>query len=448
MKVSLLAVGTRGDTQPCAALGVRLRERGHEVSIVAPHNYESLIVDAGLEYRPLEFDPAKIVQSEVGQELLSSGPAGFVKNFRKVVGPIAGQIMQDCAAGSADADVIVASPAGGLGRHISEHLGVPQVLMHFQPSEPTGAFANPLLRGRDLGRTANRASYRALERITGLALRTVLNDARHRILGLPPLTGDTFGLDRQEGIPVLCGASPLVVPRPLDWPAHVHLTGAWTMPPSGHLGADLEAFLDAGPAPVWVGFGSMESDDPDALGGTVVAAARAAGMRVVVQGLPVTDVMRGDDVHIVGETEHVTAFPRMAAIVHHGGAGTTAAALGAGVPSVVCPFFGDQPYWADRVAAIGVGPAPLPQKKLSASRLSRAIWQATHDEEMARRARGLGQALAREDGAALAAALIEERVAGIPARRFRPRSAPVTKAGTPKPEPRASDEPAPHKRAA
>ena len=419
MKIVMLAVGTRGDTQPCAALGVRLRDRGHDVCIVAPKNYEGLIVDAGLEHRPMEFDPAEVVRSEVGQQLLGSGPVGFLRNFRKVVGPLAQQIFTDVAEGAEGADVVLASPAGGLGRHISEHLGVPQLLMHFQPSEPTGDFSNPLLRGRDFGRVVNRASFRALERGTDLMLKSVLNQSREQVLGLPPMTADSFRLDRDEGVPVLCGVSPLVVPRPADWPAHVQLTGPWGLEPTGRVDADLAAFLDAGPPPVWVGFGSMEVDDPTVLAGQVVAAARAAGVRVVVQGLPVGDLLRGHDVCVVGEADHASVFPRMAAVVHHGGAGTTAAAMRAGVPSVVCPFFGDQPYWAARAHAIGVAPAPLPQKKLTATRLASAIRQATQNPTIRETARTLGTALRTEDGAGRAADLIEAHVAAHPLTRAR-----------------------------
>lgn len=411
MKISLLAVGSRGDTQPCAALGARLQERGHEVVVVAAERYERLIVDSGLEFRPMKIDPAEVIRSEPVQEALAGGVTSFLRNIRPVVAPLARQVLQDVAEGSRDADVVLASPVGGLGRHVAERFGIPHVLLHFQPSEPTGEFASPLLHGRDLGRPVNWASYRAAEKATGLALRTVINEAREHVLGLPPLRHDTFRLDRDERIPVLCGVSPLVVTRPFDWPEHVHLTGPWLTEPTGVLDPELLEFLIDGPPPVWISFGSMEVDDPVATGALVVAAARAAGARAVVQGLPVSDLMRGDDVFVAGEVDHASAFRRMAAVVHHGGAGTTAAVMRAGVPGVVCPFFADQPYWAERVAALGAGPAPVPQKRLSASRLGRAIHQAVGDPGIRARATDLGRALNAEDGCSTAADLVEQHVA-------------------------------------
>src|SRR5205823_6139108 len=136
------------------------------------------------------------------------------------------------------------------------------------------------------------------------------------------------------------------------------------------------AFLAAGPPPVIVGFGSMVPADPAALAIVVTAALRRAGLRAVVQGLPVA---AAPDLHVVGETPHGALFPRLAGVVHHGGAGTTAAALRAGVPSLLCPFFGDQSYWAGRVAALGVGPAPVPSKRLTVDALTAGLHRLHHD---------------------------------------------------------------------
>jgi UDP:flavonoid glycosyltransferase YjiC (YdhE family) len=204
---------------------------------------------------------------------------------------------------------------------------------------------------------------------------------------------------RRDRRPVLCCFSEAVVPRPADWPSYVHTTGywfvdaaaGWTPPP------ELAEFLAAGPPPVYVGFGSMVPADPTRTDSVVRAALRRAGVRGIVSGDPAR-APHDDDILVVNDVPHAWLFPRMAAVVHHGGAGTTAAGLRAGVPTIVCPFFGDQPYWGERVAALGAGPRPLPIKGLTAGRLSAALEQATGSERMRSAATGLGERLSAEDG--------------------------------------------------
>ena len=171
----------------------------------------------------------------------------------------------------------------------------------------------------------------------------------------------------------------------------------------------LEAFLQAGPPPVYVGFGSMAGRDPARLARTVVEALQAAGQRGLLApgwgglapgALPPT-------VHVVGEMPHAALFPRVKAVVHHGGAGTTHAGLRAGRPTLICPFFADQPFWGRLVHARGLGPAPIPQRRLDAPRLAAALHTLVSDAAMATRAAALGEAMRAEDGAAAAVAALE-----------------------------------------
>nr|WP_272918090.1 glycosyltransferase [Actinomadura rayongensis] len=163
--------------------------------------------------------------------------------------------------------------------------------------------------------------------------------------------------------------------------------------------ADLAAFLAAGPPPVYAGFGSMVAKDPELTDLTVRTALRVAGLRGIVQGDPATS---DDDVLAVRDVPHAWLFPRVAAVVHHGGAGTTAAGLRAGVPTIVCPFFGDQPYWGERVAALGAGPSPLPFRSLTVPDLASRLRRATSDPSIRERAAVVGARLRAEDGIARA----------------------------------------------
>ncbi|WP_449062635.1 glycosyltransferase [Planomonospora algeriensis] len=271
MRIAVLAFGSRGDTQPCVALGSGLAARGHGVTVVAAGRYGGLVEEAGLALSPLGVDPQGIVESEEGQAWLRSGPAGFARGFRRVVEPLAERLVTEVDAACSGADLVLAPALGGIGHHLSERYGMPYALLHFQPSEPTRAFPNPLVPLRTLGSWGNRGSYALVEGLSGLLLGRMADRLRARVLGLGPLRGGVFRRARAERVPVLCGVSPSVVARPVDWPDHVHLTGywfterAWSPPP------ELEAFLAAGPPPVYAGFGSMVPADPAATARTVVA---------------------------------------------------------------------------------------------------------------------------------------------------------------------------------
>ncbi|MGV9303913.1 glycosyltransferase [Nonomuraea sp. NPDC003727] len=385
MKVAILAFGSRGDTQPCVALGRGLRARGHDVTVVAAPRYAPLM--DGLTLAPLSVDPAAVLDSDEGQAWLRSGPLGFVSGFKRVVEPLAEKLVVEVDAAARAADLVLSPALGGMGAHLSDRYGMPYRLLHFQPSHPTAAFPNPLFPARTLGGWGNRASYALIDRLTSLVLGRMVNRLRRTVFGLGPA-------GREREVPVLCAVSPLVVPRPRDWPARVHLTGYWRLPP-GPLPEHVAAFVEEGPRPVFVGFGSMRP--PKGLAPLVLRALRLAGVRAVVQGL---GVARSATVLPVDEVDHAALFPRMAAVVHHGGAGTTAASLTAGVPTVVCPFFADQHFWGARVAALRAGPAPLPVRRLTAEALAARVLRAVPNPRLAARLRV-------EDGVRQAVDLLE-----------------------------------------
>jgi UDP:flavonoid glycosyltransferase YjiC (YdhE family) len=211
-------------------------------------------------------------------------------------------------------------------------------------------------------------------------------------------------------MPVLYGFSPSVLPPPPDWSSEVHVTGYWFLDPPEDWTppSRLVAFLEAGPPPLYIGFGSMGSRDPQKTSQLVLEALAPAKQRAVILsgwgGLETADLPA--HAIAVDSVPFSWLFPRCAAVVHHGGAGTTAAGLRAGVPSVVIPFFGDQPFWGRHVAELGVGPAPIPRRKLTAERLARTIEIAVGDAGMRRRAAELGTAIRAEDGVAQAVALV------------------------------------------
>ncbi|SOD70820.1 UDP:flavonoid glycosyltransferase YjiC (YdhE family) [Jatrophihabitans sp. GAS493] len=418
MRIVLAALGSRGDTQPCVALAEGLMQRGHDVTVLASERYAHVVRGVGLTHVPISFDPQEMVESEEGQAMLAGGALGFVRGIRNVIEPLAERTLSEMEAACEDAELILAPAMGGCGRHIAERYGIPHGILQFQPSEPTGAFANPVITARNLGGTANRATFALIEGLTWAALARMTNRLRRSVLGLAPLRRSTFHYDRAAAVPMLCGVSSVVVPRPLDWPANVHMTGFWLRSDGRPLEPSLAEFLDTGPPPVYVGFGSMTASEPRILADVVRAALHRTGLRGVVQGLPRWN-HTGDTVYFVDEVDHAMLFPQMAATVHHGGAGTTATALRAGVPSVVCPFFGDQPFWGNKVTELGVGPAPAPMKDLDADRLARRLRVATSDRSIREKSALVGSWLQAEDGVENACRIIDDTFAPTGRREVR-----------------------------
>lgn len=403
--VVIFAAGSRGDLQPCVALGRGLADRGDEVRLISSEQYRELITGAGLGFAPLSLDPTQIVNSPEGQELLSGGrnPVRFLRNLRRIARPLADRVLGELVAGADGADLFLAPTLGFLGHHVSEYLGIPHAIVHFQPSQPTRAFPHPFLpQARLLGPYGNRLSFELLDWVTWQLARPFLNPWRVRGLGLPRLPALRGPLPAARRAPVLCAFSPTLVPRPADWPDNVRLTGFWFLEqPRWEPPADLLAFLDDGPPPVYVGFGSMATKDPAAADRAIRTALRRAGLRGVLSPQPGTSIEPEDDMFVVRNIPFHWLFPQMAGVVHHGGAGTTAEGLKAGVPTLVCPFFGDQPYWADRVHALGAGPRPLPASALTADALAPRL-QDLVKPPYRTRAQDLAKSLNAEDGVARA----------------------------------------------
>ncbi|MCC7263730.1 MAG: glycosyltransferase family 1 protein, partial [Candidatus Latescibacteria bacterium] len=241
------------------------------------------------------------------------------------------------------------------------------------------------------------------------------NQFRREVLGLPPQTVRDHR-QRMRSALVIQGFSPHVVPHPLDWPANIHTTGywfldegrAWQPPPA------LAGFLEAGAPPVFIGFGSMTGREPQKLTRLLVDAVVQSGQRAILQSgwAGIGGMQLPPQIFLLGNAPHQWLFPHLGAAVHHGGAGTTAASLRAGVPTVIVPHLADQPFWGWRVAALGVGPQPIPRHRLTAANLAGAIHRAATDEVMKRRAGQLGANIRAEDGIGVAVGLVDRFLSG------------------------------------
>jgi sterol 3beta-glucosyltransferase len=260
---------------------------------------------------------------------------------------------------------------------------------------------------------ANRPSHRLAQQMMWQTTRPADNKTRTQVLQVAPAPfwGPFARMQQQKQI-ILYGYSPHVVPVPKDWDDFIHVTGYWFLdPPAGWEPAnDLINFLQSGPPPIYIGFGSMPNSKPEETADLVLQALAQTGQRGVLSsgwgGLKKEDLP--ETVVMIGSMPHSWLFPKMAAVVHHGGVGTTAAGLRAGIPAIVTPFFGDQPYWAQRVYEMGVGPKPIPRRRLTADRLAESIRSVLTDRAMQERAGSLGECIRTENGIARAVKVIEQ----------------------------------------
>ena len=412
MRVFLSTMGTRGDIQPFIALGQGLQAAGHQVALCTAEGYRPFVEEYGVPYAFMDNEFLAMIQSQTGQAAMES-KRGVLEIYRKI-GPVIRRSLEDewRAVQAFQPDVMVYHPKMLGSYHIAEKLGVPSWLSLALPFQtPTRAFPNPIFTGVKLGGWFNQVSYRFMD-LAGLMYAGVTNDFRVKTLGLPPKGRFARSMIKtnREPVPVLYAYSPYLVPRPDDFPPEVHVTGFWFLdqPSAWQPSPELVAFLEAGPPPVYVGFGSMSGSTGAERGRIVVEALQKAGQRGILAsgwgGMQTGDLP--ENIFRIDAAPHDWLFPRVAAVVHHGGSGTTAAGLRAGKPTVICPFIADQPFWGQVVYERGVGPQPIPQKQLTVDKLAAAIHRAATDQIMQQQATELGAQLRAEVGVACAVTII------------------------------------------
>jgi sterol 3beta-glucosyltransferase len=405
MKIIVFGAGSRGDIQPCVVLSRGLLQAGYRVRLAAPQDFAPFVQEQGLDFAPLRGDVQQLMASDTGRSFMESGGANPLKSIRAIrtlIGPVVMEMAADLYAVCTDADAIVSLGVfGAFAKSIGEALEIPVIHLEPTPLLPTRAFPAPSWPvQKSLGGAHNYLSGLAMVRVIWLWYQPFVNEFRKE-LGLPPMNGARF-IDDLRSTPMLSAYSAQIIRHPPDWPQSVHVTGYLFLDtlPGWQPPHDLLAFLDAGDPPVYIGFGSMAGRNPEQLTILTLEALARSGRRGLLVtgwgGLQASQVP--DSVFVTDAAPHSWLFPRMAAVVHHGGAGTTAEGLRAGVPTVIVPFILDQPFWGARVHALGLGPKPIPHKRLTADRLARAINLAATSLEVKARAQACGQAIRAEEG--------------------------------------------------
>ena len=410
--IALLTYGTRGDVEPFVALAVGLQRAGFSPRLAAPAVFEPLAEAHEVPFRALPGDPARLARELVS--MAGTSWPGMVRTVSRFVAPLAAQVFQSVIACAADADLIVHTfLMTQAGHELARRQGIPSISAQMFPVfAPTSAFPSVVSPDLPLGALYRRWTHAFVTQIFWQGGRVLYRSVRRAEPGLPPLSGWPFAAPAGKRPGLMFAFSRHVVPPPPDWEGIAEVTGYWPLgtreewePPS-----ELLRFLDGGPPPVYIGLGSAV----DAAGAAWIETAKTALMECGQRGVldlglsaaprePLPESMAA-----VRDVPHAWLFPRVAAVVHHGGAGTTGAGLAAGTPTIVVPTTSDQPFWGRRVHALGVGPRPIPFRRLTARRLAEAISIAAGNGAMKARAVDLGMRIRNEDGVGAAVARISQ----------------------------------------
>ncbi|KAJ0052744.1 hypothetical protein Pint_01591 [Pistacia integerrima] len=424
LQIVMLIVGTRGDVQPFIAIGKRLQDYGHRVRLATHSNFKDFVLTAGLEFYPLGGDPKVLAGYMVKNKgFLPSGPSE-IPIQRNQMKEIINSLLPACKEPDLDsgipfkADAIIANPPAYGHTHVAEALEIPIHIFFTMPWTPTSEFPHPLSRVKQSA--GYRLSYQIVDSMIWLGIRDMINDVRKKKLKLRPVTYLSGSQGSDSDIPHGYIWSPHLVPKPKDWGPKVDVVGFCFLdlasnyePPES-----LVKWLDAGTKPIYIGFGSLiyypfscqPVQEPEKMTQIIVEALDITGQRGIINkgwgGLGNLAEPK-DSVYLLDNCPHdwlflqckavVSLYPEAASCVHHGGAGTTAAGLKAACPTTIVPFFGDQPFWGDRVHARGVGPPPIPVEEFSLAKLVDAI-NFMLDPEVKMRAVELAKSMEKEDG--------------------------------------------------
>jgi vancomycin aglycone glucosyltransferase len=400
MRILLAPHGTRGDVQPIVALAVGLRARGHVVLLTVPANFVSWVRGYGFDTASDGVDVENLLRS-AGADLQS---LSWQMRYLSHITPL---LFEPVARTSEGCELIIGAGLQFAAASVAQWRGVPYAHAVFCPcATPSSAAPPPNVHRQTLPRWINRLLWKAGGPIADLALRGHINRGR-----------TTLGLEAIDSpiSQILKGRTILAADRDLgplsdDAPKSAVSTDAWVLDEPGTLDARVEAFLQQAPAPIYIGFGSMVAPGAPELVAQAVAAVRAIGRRAVIAGGWASldrHVKEADDVLTVDNVPHSLIFPRVAAAVHHGGAGTTTAAARAGVPQVLLPHILDQYYWAHRVEALGLGPRTLPVDRVTADELCDRISRAVSDPMIRERVNKLAPAVAARNGVTTAVEHLE-----------------------------------------
>ena len=415
MKIVLLAMGSRGDVQPLLALGKGLIATGFDITLAAGSDFKEFVEGAGLPYAGFNVSMQDMINSDDGKEWIensSNNPLNEARNMRRMLNHISEEVEEDLLRLTADADVIVSGlPVFMFAQTIAEKFNKRHITIQFVPFNPTKEGRATMQPGFPTSKNfMNRFSGYVGQYFTHWIFKDAANKFRQR-LGMSPMSFGAYARAYNQDVPVIYGLSKHVITEPDDWKNNKFVTGYWfyDAPSDWQPSKELCDFLEAGEKPVYMGFGSMSNKNPGATTQIMIDALQQSGKRGIIYsgwaGLNADNLP--DDIFILDGAPHDWLFPRMAGVIHHGGAGTSAAGIRAGVPTTIVSHMADQPYWGRRVHELGVGAKFIRRHELTTERLTQAIHEMTDNPNITKNAVALGEKIRQEDGVAEAVKVFE-----------------------------------------
>jgi UDP:flavonoid glycosyltransferase YjiC (YdhE family) len=404
MKILLAPYGTRGDVQPLIALGIALRNRGHRVEVSAPDNFRAWVQSFGLVFHPVGLDMEQLLCA-AGDKIRSL--TWMMKHLSQDLIPAQFNSLPQTFP---DADIIVGAGLQFAGASVAEHRGVPYVMVAYCPvAFPSSQHPAPNIKSQRLPGVLNRLTWALGAVCADLLLRASMNRSRGR-LGLGRIAGAASHLI--TGDHTILATDPSLAPAPRDLRAGIVRVDSLVLEEGGSLDDELTEFLSAGAPPIYVGFGSMVTDGSDGAARVALEAAQSAGSRLLLgsgwTGLGLRRTSLPPWCRVVATVPHHLLFPRCAAVVHHGGAGTSTTVARAGVPQIVVPHLLDQFYWAHRVQLLGLGPKSVRFDRLQSEGLALNMKAVLDDPSFRQRASSLGDEIRKREGMSGAVRMIEE----------------------------------------
>lgn len=408
MNITILTFGSRGDVQPFLPLSLGLMSRGHNVILAAPARFKSLVEDYGITFFPLAGDP-----EELSRRLNDAG-YNFFKLLNELMShavDIGAEMTRQTDEACRDTDLIIHTFAHAVGAHtLAREKNIPDIhIQNFPMFTPTGDYPNislPNLGNRFLNRLTHTASLRITELTSSLGFEQI-----RRRAGLPKRKLYSPFKDSPPRLPtpILCAWSPSLIPPSSDWSPRVHVTGYYFLPYNESYTPPnrLKEFLEAGKPPVCVSFGSMVNKNAEKIDDVICESLKRMNNRgVILSGWGSAKREATNDLLYLESAPHDWLLPKCRMLIHHGGAGTTSAALRAGIPQIVVPFMADQPFWGSRVHTVGVAPKPILVNRLSVDKMVSAMAEA-ESKNILERAQVIGQEIRSEDGVMNTVKLIE-----------------------------------------
>ncbi|KAI9264064.1 hypothetical protein BDA99DRAFT_508304 [Phascolomyces articulosus] len=410
MHITCLTIGSRGDVQPYIALCKQLQRDGHRCRIASHSEYQTWVEGHDLEFRSIGGDPGELMKLCIDNGFLSYS---FVKDGSKFFYTWFDKLLETAWEACQGTDLLIESPSAMVGIHMAEKLEIPYFRSMPFPWTRTTRFPHPFaMQNYTSGRLLyNDMTYVMIDIALWTGTSKAINRFRRKTLELPPTTREKLEL---WNVPHIYSFSPSVLPPPKDWPDFIHCTGYWFLDnpdtswtPSDHLLQFLNRQQDTRPI-VYIGFGSIIVPDPKAMSQIIVEAVEQANVRAIVckgwssrsvnhqedkrqvenENKNASDILENhSNILNLDSVPHDWLFPQIQGVVHHGGAGTTAAGLRAGLPTIIKPFFGDQRFWGQRIEELNVG---VCISKLTTEKLSEALLEITQNSVIISKAKALG----------------------------------------------------------